>query len=782
VKPVSILESVTLGLLCLLFPAFLSAQWSTDPAHNNAICTAAGDQTLPVTASDGAGGAIIAWNDGRVGLRTYAQRINAAGTTQWTTDGVLVSSTGVSPTIISDGAGGAIIAFTDFRGSDADIYVQRIDASGNLLWSSGGVAICTATGDQEYQTLVGDGSGGAIVCWDDPRNGSYDVYSQRVDASGTVQWTVNGVSLCSAAGDQVRPVIASDGAGGAVVAWNDYRAGASSDIYAQRINASGSVQWTVNGVVVSTAASDQESAVILQDGSGGAIIAWQDHRNSNFDIYAQHIRSDSTTLWTANGVAICTATDQQLSPSIAGDGSGGAIISWYDHRNGTDYNIYAQHMNASGISQWTTDGLSVCTASGDQEYPAIISDDLGGSLITWYDFRSGSNDIYAQRIGPLGTPQWTSNGVVLSSASGDQLSPTLASDGAGGGIVVWYDYRNGSSDIYAQRVDLLGNLYPEPWIDAVGDIANDQGGKLEVLWKPSPLDSWGTSTVRSYTVMMGTKTSGQLGKTERTAGDGIYWRTLGTVAADWSSGYNAVAATSADSGLLGIPVYYFRVVANNEDSTVFWSSNVDSGYSIDNIPPVGISGGSIANPGSGTIRLSWHKDRVDADVMGYQVFRSLTSGFSLDSAHRYVLAIDTTFTDSSVNAGQRYYYRIAAEDIHGNLGAPTDELSGTAEVLASFVATAPREFTLSQNYPNPFNPATTIEFTIPEDGRVSLKIYDIIGREVETLVDESRKAGVYQQAVFDGTRFASGVYFYRMAVAGSKGDKFVSSRKMMLVK
>jgi hypothetical protein len=93
------------------------------------------------------------------------------------------------------------------------------------------------------------------------------------------------------------------------------------------------------------------------------------------------------------------------------------------------------------------------------------------------------------------------------------------------------------------------------------------------------------------------------------------------------------------------------------------------------------------------------------------------------------------------------------------------------------VGNAPRVFTLSQNYPNPFNPTTTIEFTIPADGRVVLKVYDIIGREVATILDENRKAGEYQQVVFDASRYASGVYF---AVLQSGGKQLL--KKMLLLK
>jgi len=129
---------------------------------------------------------------------------------------------------------------------------------------------------------------------------------------------------------------------------------------------------------------------------------------------------------------------------------------------------------------------------------------------------------------------------------------------------------------------------------------------------------------------------------------------------------------------------------------------------------------------------------------------------------------DYSFTDRSVSSG-RYAYRIKQID---HSGAFT-----YTSALEVNVGLAPLEFTLAQNYPNPFNPTTTIEFTLPEDGRVVLKIYDMVGREVATLVDEERKTGVYHQVVFDASRLASGLYFSRLQ---SGNQQMI--RKLMLVK
>ncbi|MBF0634165.1 MAG: FG-GAP repeat protein [Nitrospinae bacterium] len=434
------------------------AAWSTNPALNNAISTAAGGQSSPTIISDGSGGAIITWTDYRIGESDiYAQRINASGAVQWTADGVAISTAANhqnSPTITGDGSGGAIITWTDYRGGTGyyNIYAQRINSSGAVQWTADGVGISTAAGVQMSPTITGDGSGGAIITWMDSRSGvTADIYAQRINASGAVQWTADGVAVSTAAGDQLSPTITGDASGGAIITWHDTRSGAY-DIYAQRINASGAVQWTADGVAISTATGNQGYPTIISAGSGGAIITWWDYRSGASGIYAQRINASGAVQWTADGVAVSTAAGGQQNPTTIGDGSGGAIITWQDHRSAVTADIYAQRINASGAVQWTADGAAISTAANDQIYPTITGDGSGGAIITWYDSRSGTEDIYAQRINASGAVQWTADGVAISTAAYGQASPTITGDGSGGAIITWHDSRSGEFDIYAQRI------------------------------------------------------------------------------------------------------------------------------------------------------------------------------------------------------------------------------------------------------------------------------------------------------------------------------------------
>ncbi len=126
-----------------------------------------------------------------------------------------------------------------------------------------------------------------------------------------------------------------------------------------------------------------------------------------------------------------------------------------------------------------------------------------------------------------------------------------------------------------------------------------------------------------------------------------------------------------------------------------------------------------------------------------------------------------SFADAKVTNG-KYEYRLKLVDRDGSF-----KYSQSVEAEVKFV---PSVFSLSQNYPNPFNPSTAITYQLPKNSHVSLKVYDILGKEVVTLVDEVKEAGSYN-VQFNAQNIASGVYFYRM-VAGD----IVQMKEMMLIK
>ena len=215
-------------------------------------------------------------------------------------------------------------------------------------------------------------------------------------------------------------------------------------------------------MVISNASGTQSQPVLASDGSGGAIIAWVGN-----DIHAQRVNSSGVAQWTVNGVTVCGASNAQLNPKIISVGTGSTVIAWEDFRNNSHYDVYAQRMDGSGVSQWTVDGVAVSVASGDQKNIALINSETGYTL-GWEDNRSGTNDIYAQLINTSGVAQWASNGVAISTATSTQVNFSLVYDGnsfGSGAIFSWQDNRAGNLNVYAQRVNRLGVLcgnVPDP--------------------------------------------------------------------------------------------------------------------------------------------------------------------------------------------------------------------------------------------------------------------------------------------------------------------------------
>lgn len=535
------------------------------------ICEAPGDQNFPRIISDGVGGAIIVWQDDRAGnFDIYAQRLDAQGRILWEKDGVMICvQTGgqVFPELTTDGAGGAVITWHDYRRGSEDIFAQRITADGILAWQVGGVPVCLAEGTQWYPRIVSDGRGGAIICWADRRSQNFDIYAQKLDESGRILWMENGVAVCSAEGNQEHPAPAADGQGGAIIAWNDLRteapgiyfqkiisdgtpayapngspasltsAGASfpqiaegkkggaliawsdphagdPDVYAQLVDDSGNILWgeegraiakingpqenprifgktpwlivwedgrnanrqlysqkilesgyfaySANGVLLSRKGRDMQNASAYLTAAGEAMVSFQDRRLGNFDIFAQKIGRKGELLWGEAGVMVCDVPGSvvQQNVKMISDAYGNFLVAFEDFRNGYS-NIYLQKLNKQGGLLWGRDGVAVAGGGWEQRNPEVVSDGGGGAIVAWEDSRvKDMPRIFAQRITTNGKPYWAEKGVVLTQVPALQSKPQVVADGAGGAVVIFCDYKGTLSfqDIYAQRLNAQGEI------------------------------------------------------------------------------------------------------------------------------------------------------------------------------------------------------------------------------------------------------------------------------------------------------------------------------------
>lgn len=762
----------------------------------NGILLGSGNEFVDLV-SDGAGGVIVAWT-GSGSNPILAQRINSSGVTLWTAGGVLVNPfepyfTDYGPHMVSDGAGGAIIAWQSFMydGSAyvSDVNAQRLNAAGVRQWNYDyAVVVCAAPNDQFSIDIATDGAGGAIASWADLRNdddnGLVEVYAQRVDVAGATQWTTNGIAICAGTNNQ-----------------------ANLDVFWPKMTA---------------------------DGMGGAIIAWEEAERT-YGIYAQHVNSLGIVQWTTNGIPLCTATGSRFGPLVVSDEAGGAIIAWREERD-ADFGLFAQRVDASGALQWTSDGVTLCTTDRflyPDDYD-LCSDDESGAIIAWTDDddpHAAEDDIYSQRVTASGTLPWGADGVVLCSESDSQSYPDIASDGFGGAAVAWYDRRNDIGDIYADFVNPSGGVGElSPTIASIIDVPQDQGGWVRVIIDKSHLDDEAVADfpISLYNVWQRVDNPALLAAFEQSASDGAptanasagfiapqegfdaasltglpvfslkdrifirlgergtvadmlagTWELLGSFAACQHDQYIYRASTLADSTAEGIPYSVYMVSAHTTTPSVWFASEPDSGYSVDNLPPeppVGLAADQSFVPEG--LALTWDTN-TENDLAYYAVYRGLSGDFIPGPGNLIATPTAAEYFDGDWRWDGGYYYKISAFDENGNESGHV--LVSPDNITDVETPEAPRASYLAQNYPNPFNPTTRITFGLAAPGNVSVRIYDAAGRLVRVLAEGMRAAGHYTE-LWDGrdsrgTAVASGIYFCRLS-AGA----FEETRKLTLLR
>jgi FlgD Ig-like domain len=799
---------VTLVVAAFLIPFGANRAHAGWVTNGVAVCAAAGDQmnyTLidnPTIVSDEVGGAIVTWYDERNGSNNpdiFVQRVSASGTPLWTANGVAVctaASYQIDPKLVSDGTGGAIITWRDQRTGLDDIYVQRVDASGTPLWTPNGIGLCTAPFSQYDPAIVSDGAGGAIVVWEDTRSGmGRDLYVQRVDASGIVQWVANGVVLCAAASEQQRPTITADGNGGAIVAWEDQRLGAgNTNLYVQLVDTFGTMQWAANGVALCTAANTQIIPRLVSDDAGGAIVTWQDERDGSGTarVFAQRVDVSGAPQWMTDGVALSNLSGYQSNPTIAADGAGGAIITFQFIGTSGSTDILAQRVGASGILNWPAGGTPLCTATNQQLGPTIIADGSGGAVVAWYDLRNGTDfDVFAQRVDAAGTPLWITDGVGVCGAVGDQRYATMVAGDMGAVILTWQDERNGTSDIYALRIEGQHGSWgqPEPVLVSVADIPGDQGGKVKVDWMASGWDVPSLQTISHYSVWRATDAvvaatvasrcatvrhpsdiprcfAGHAIWVQHLASGDYYWEWVGNQDAHYRSAYSFSASTRSDSTTLGPAEHFFFVSAHTADPYVFFDSNIMSGHSVDNLAPAAPLLLTAQRVGADVV-LRWHGVSVP-DLLHYAVYRATSPGVTAVPIHFVSNAVDTVLVDTTPPSSSAYYV-VTALDIHENQSVPSNEASVSPSTGVS--ETVPiNGLTVLPNRPNPFTGTTELAVGLPAASGIEIEVYDAAGRRARAQIVSRRQAG-WQRITFDGRDDAgrllpSGIYFMRFRVRG----------------
>jgi len=449
------------------------------------ICNVDEPQIYPKICRSGAGDAIIAWTDYREGsdqIDIYAQKVSSNGNIYWLDNGIMIlnsTETNQWLQMCSDGMGGAIMTWNqDIPYSESSIRAQRIDSNGNILWNSSGVIVSYADNSSiGVPQICSDGVDGANIVWHNMD--SFSIHAQRIDANGDLLWPANGKTVCLAnCSHNFR--ICSDGSGGVIITWADSRHYATNewDIYAQRIDSNGNLMWgTHNGIAICNTIDYQYSPQICTDGAGGAIITWQDIRKGE---YAQRVDSAGNYLWGNNGSRFCENGGYDIS--IKSDGQNGAIIAFVTTEQEIPM-IYAQKIDSNNNRLWGINGTIIYTGvymDNFPDYPQICTDQ-GAAIISWQvkNYNTGTYEIYAQKIDAIGSLRWGTNGVIIC----DKISytvlgpfPELCNDGSGGAFIIWMLMVSPSFDIHAQRITSDGSF---PWTD---DNTGIPFGSVYIFW------------------------------------------------------------------------------------------------------------------------------------------------------------------------------------------------------------------------------------------------------------------------------------------------------------
>ena len=435
--------------------------------------------------------------------------------------------------------------------------------------------------------------------------------------------------------------------------------------------------------------------------------------------------------------------------------SGDALhVVWYDDRD-LNWEIYYKRSTDGGLS-WEADTRLTTNASNSRLPSVAVS---GSTLhVVWYDERVGNWEIYYKRSTDGGS-SWGPD----TRLTNDPFASFYPSVAVSGSVVhvVWHDQRDNSGidEIYYKRstdggtswgtdIRLTNNIHNQqyPSVTVSGTVVHIvwhdyRDGNSKIYYKRSTDGgtSWGTDTqLTNDSSGAGYPSAAVSGSSlhvvwydYRDGNPEIYYKGSTDGGSTWGPD-TRLTNTISDS-------WYSSVTASGSAVHVVWYDNRDGNYEI--YYKRSTDGGS-----------SWGADKQLTSESSFSFSPSVTASGSI---------VHVVWQDFRDGNSEIYYKR-----------DPTGNVTGI-EIIDSEI---PKEFSLSQNYPNPFNPNTTIQFALPKSGFVSLKIYNLLGREVALLVNEEKTYGTYT-VKWNASGMASGVYFYRMQV-----DSFIETRKLVFLR
>jgi hypothetical protein len=462
-RSIGLLAIVPLAMALSLNAA---AGWSLQADENTPIADRTGEQTLPKVAVTSDGGCYIGWFDHAFGgYQVFLQRLDAQGNEMWPHNGILVSDhpqdTWLTDwDLIADASGNAVLAFVDLRaGGDWDVYAYCIAPDGSFVWGADGIAVTDDTMFQATPRVAEMSDGGFVFVW----SGDGGVGVKRLSAAGAVPFSFMITSSGETPG--FPRVVAAD-AGACIISWvRNIAYTGLKHIRAQKYDVLGQPQWGASPKVVFDGGSVPMAyePVLAPDGAGGAVVAWHYSPSSMFQALVQRLTAAGGEVFAHNGVQLSTLTTRHhIDPAIAFHPDSGEIFAVWNERSESQglRGVYAQRISAAGARLWGSNGVELTPVDSVIEdfQRAVPCDD--GMIVVYFQEPGPSmaSTVIAERLNATGDLLWGPKAIC--SVLSDKGRLPVTKTAAGMVIAAWEDDRAGAIDIYAQNVNPNGSLGP----------------------------------------------------------------------------------------------------------------------------------------------------------------------------------------------------------------------------------------------------------------------------------------------------------------------------------
>ena len=327
--------------------------------------------------------------------------------------------------------------------------------------------VSTATSDQVIPHTAYTSDGHFYVGFFSSENGNYNVRLQYYDFNGNAQWAGGGILISNHLQNSWLSDwdLAADNTGNCVLAFNDVRDG-NANVYAYKISSSGNFEWGADGIALTTATEDEYAPKVCVDGQNNTLVVWERPATPHTQVVLQKIEPNGTLTWGSQGITYQAGTQDYTGPVGIGLSDDSFIVAFYK-QTGPSYSptrhVYAQKFDASGSAVWSSDA-AISTAGGISAWTnlGVASDDSDGILVSWIDDRNNDMQLqgYVQHVNYDGTIAWSANGEeVADQGSFNHENVRIIGVNSGGEVVVAWDKYNGNQSqiaIQGQKFSATG--------------------------------------------------------------------------------------------------------------------------------------------------------------------------------------------------------------------------------------------------------------------------------------------------------------------------------------